>query len=416
MKINLKKYHSLITVILCFGLLHMSSNASTIALSDWVLLAFGLFSALLFRIRKMKADKFFFLFTLFYIGLSFLYVFKFGWLNFTATARVYLKIMLAYTAIKVVGQDFLKVTESIIYKLSFISLPLYILQLIIPETFTEVNGFLEFLIPPVDKGGARYTNSIIFSVNPWGMDRNSGFMWEPGGFAAILAIGIYLNLIFNRFRFNKRFVVMSIAMFSTFSTAGYILYVVLLAFYLYNTSIRYFIITTPVAIICAYFLFNSSIVRGKIEERFQNRNKTINNLEVYSKERNAISLGRFGSLIVDINDFANHPVIGFGLQADERTNNQYIDMVRVNGFSDYLVKFGIIGTMLMIFNLAKMESVLKRSYYFRGFFVLPAIVLILSFSNPLLITPLFFGFQIAGWILAKKDKPNPVNKSMVSYG
>ena len=393
----------------------MSSNASTIALSDWVLLAFGLFSMLLFRIGKLKVDKFFFLFTLFYIGLSFLYVFKFGWLNFTATARVYLKILLAYMVIKVVGQDFFRILESIIYKLSFISLPLFTLQLLIPETFTELNGFLEFLIPPVDKGGVRYTNSIIFSVNPWGIGRNSGFMWEPGGFAAILAIGIYLNSIFSEFRFNKRFVVMSIAMFTTFSTAGYILYMILIAFYMYNTNVKYFVLTAPIAILLGYFLLNSDIVKGKIEERFQSRNKTINNLETYSQERKAISIGRFGSLIVDINDLADHPIIGYGLQAEERTNNLYIDMVRVNGFSDYLVKFGLVGTILMLFNLRKIESLLKRSYYFRGLFILPGIVLLLSFSNPLLITPLFFGFQIAGWVLAEKNTSKTINKSIFSY-
>lgn len=414
MKINLTKYRHLTSVMLCFALVHMSSNASTIALSDWVLLAFAIFSVLWFRIRKMKIDKFFFLFTLFYIGLSFLYVLKFGWLNFTATARIYLKIILAYTIVKVIGQDFLKVLESIIYKLSLISLPLFALQLIIPDTFTELNGFLEFMIPPVDKGGARYTNSIIFSVNPWGMGRNSGFMWEPGGFAAILAIGLYLNLVFNSFRLNKRFFVMSIAMITTVSTAGYILYMVIIAFYLFNTRVRYFIIATPLAIICGYFLFNSEFVKEKIEDRFQNRNKTINNLETYSKERDAISLGRFGSLIVDINDFTSHPVIGFGLQADERTNNRYIDMVRVNGFSDYLVKFGLTGVILMIISLGKTESALKRVYGFRGSYVFAGIVLILSFSNPLLITPLFFSFQLMGWVHAKKIKP--VQKSMVSYG
>ena len=416
MKTNLSKYHRLTPGLLCFGLLHMSSNASSIALSDWVLLAFGLVSVLLFKVYKLKVDKFFFIFTLFYIGLSFLYVFKFGWLNFTATARIYLKIMLAYLVIKVVGQDFLKILAAIIYKLSFISLPLFVLQLLIPETLTELNGFMEFLIPPVDKGGARYTNSIIFTVNPWGMGRNSGFMWEPGGFAAMLAIGIYLNLIFSGFRLNKRFVVMSIAMFTTFSTAGYLLYMALIAFYLYNTSIRYFLITTPVAILCGYFLLNSDIVMGKIEERFQNRNKTLSNLEAYSEKRNAISIGRFGSMVVDANDFIRHPVIGYGLQADERTGNQYIEMVRVNGFSDYLVKFGLTGMLLLIVNLAKMEALLKRDYHFRGLFVLAALVLILSFSNPVLITPLFFGFQVAGWALAKKDKVKAVHQSIVSYG
>ena len=64
----------------------------------------------------------------------------------------------------------------------------------------------------------------------------------------------------------------------------------------------------------------------------------------------ARSLGRFGSLMVDYNDFKEHPLLGYGMQRKDgniqlRTQSIYSDtkLVRVNGFSDRLVSFGIVG-------------------------------------------------------------------------
>lgn len=376
-----------------FVLIHMSSSASVIALSDLALGIVASLTIIAFLARRNKFDRLFLVFTWVYILLSIGYFLKFGWINFTASARIYLKIVYAYMTIKMVGEHFFHYFSDVVAKLALISIPLFALQLYMPEQMLAWNGFLEPLIPQVVKGGAEYSNSILFTVNIWGLDRNSGFMWEPGAFAAVLSVSMFINLIINRVKWNWQLGIMLIAMITTFSTTGFLLMFLLGLFYLFNQNTTTIAIGTPVIILIGLFVFMQPNVSGKILDRMENSEHSIVSAEDYEGESNGISVGRFGSLMLDWEDFQKHPLTGFGLQQTERINSRYTDLVRANGFSDFLVKFGLLGLTFLLFGLTTSFKRLQAVYGGRAYLIGTLMVITLAFSNPVLVTPLFLGFQ-----------------------
>ena len=401
---------------LVFILIHMSSGASVIALSDAALAGCAVMTIAIAFYRKVIIDKHFYTFSLIFVALAFGYMMQFGWLNFTATARIYLKILYAYLTIKIIGWTFLNMTEDIIGKLAIISLPLFAIQYFLPQQMLVWNGFTEFIIPQVNKGGYDYSNSILFTVNPWGLERNSGFMWEPGGFAAMLSLGMFLNMTINSFKRNWKLVAMGIAMVTTFSTTGYLLLLILGIFWLINQKMVTIMVSIPVFVLTCAYVLSMPDVTQKIVDRYAEREKTIDGAEGYAESgRDGISIGRFGSFILDTQDLMNYPIIGYGLQQTERTNNRYIDLVRANGFSDYLVKFGILGIIFLTYSMTKTFYRLGSRYEGKGYFFGTIIVLVLSFSNPVLVNPIFFALQFYFIAIQFKDQEQTYVYDSSSY-
>jgi hypothetical protein len=371
----------------------MSSAASVIALSDIALGLFSVATIILFTLGRYRFDRVFLVFTWAYLLISIGYFMKFGWINFTASARIYLKVLYAYMTIKIIGNYFFHYFIDVVAKLALISLPLFAIQYFLPDQMMHWNGFMEPIVPQVFKGGADYSNSFLFTVNPWALDRNSGFMWEPGAFAAVLSVAMFLNLVVNQGKVNIMLLVMLVASISTFSTTGIILLFLVVLFYLLNQRTSVIAVGTPITIVLAAIIFMQPDVSGKILDRMENTEHSIQSAEDYEGDANGISVGRFGSWNLDMEDFAKHPFIGFGLQQTERINSRYTDLVRANGFSDFIVKFGILGLLFLTFSLTTSFRRLQQIHGGRAYAVGTLIVLTLAFSNPVLVTPLFFAFQ-----------------------
>lgn len=74
-----------------------------------------------------------------------------------------------------------------------------------------------------------------------GIRRNLGFTWEPGKFACWVLLGLYVNLIRNKFTIfpikrNKKFYILLVSLFSTLSTTGYMGLMVIILFILINKN------------------------------------------------------------------------------------------------------------------------------------------------------------------------------------
>ena len=106
-------------------------------------------------------------------------------------------------------------------------------------------------------------------------------------------------------------------------------------------------------------------------------------------------MGRFGSLVIDFNDFIKHPIIGYGIQRRDTSKHQlrtqakynYTKLVRVNGFSDRLATFGVVG---MLFYLTSIYLGFKRYlmfYNYRGQIWLLILFLMMEFATNLLTSP-----------------------------
>ena len=398
-----KRYEYYLHAFLCFWILHMSSGASVLSLWDASLAISALIPVVILIARRIPVDRAFVYFSILYFGISLIYLTKFGWINFTATLRIYLKILYAYSTIKIVGVGFLHFFAEIVYRLALISIPLYIIQLFLPDTMMQLNGFLEPIIPQVPKGGYEYSNSIIYTVNPWGMDRNSGFMWEPGAFASMTNVALFFTMIFYGFKINKRFIVLVLATISCFSTTGFLLLFINLIFLMINTQVKWSLVFSPLIVIAMIFVSSMDFVAGKLSDRIENSDRAIEASANYEGEGEGISVGRIGSLILDWNDLLKEPILGYGLQETERTQARYSQLVRANGFSDYMAKFGLFGIFFLFFNYNKSFGLLRSIYKVRGIFLGVLLIVSLSFSNPLLVSPVFWGFQFFWLAIGKED-------------
>jgi uncharacterized membrane protein YccF (DUF307 family) len=154
-----------------------------------------------------------------------------------------------YFIVKNIGGTFFEKLERVIYILTFISLPLFALQMLFPDFINIFNPVLRHITSDemiTDRGWY----GIIFRINGSAPDRNSGFMWEPGAFAFMLLLALIYRILRFGLKISSKNLVYIIALFTTFSTMAYIGITILLFTYTFNSNrIGIAFLTVPLAVI-----------------------------------------------------------------------------------------------------------------------------------------------------------------------
>jgi hypothetical protein len=151
------------------------------------------------------------------------------------------------------------------------------------------------------------------------------------------------------------------------------------------TKIALFLVAIPSILL----ILNQEFVLDKTREAW-NRETVI-----YDRARNErITPGRIGSLILDIDDFQKNPIIGYGLHVSTRYHNfGRIEQQRTNGLTDYLVKFGLIGFLIMVYNFYKTFSLLIKPNGKENVLIFIFALFLTVFAQVVLVTPIFFALQ-----------------------
>tara|TARA_Y100000813_G_scaffold105483_1_gene75336 strand:- start:9982 stop:10923 length:942 start_codon:yes stop_codon:yes gene_type:complete len=275
----------------------------------------------------------------------------------------------AYLSIKNIGLDFFKNIVKIGYYGAIISLTFFFFQIINYDLTFKFVGFLQNSFDFLSFRNESFANNILFTVNSSAEFRNSGFMWEPKGFANFLIISIFFQLVIGSFKvFNKKMLIMLIALITTFSTTGFIALFSLLIFYFLNKNLKTSLIFFPIFILFSSIIFfNSDFLYDKIVYELS-LTKEYENLLYQKKDYkdDVYSLGRTGSFIVDINDLKNRPFFGYGFTRENRTQSDFVKLIRVNGLSDLLAVYGIVGFILYFYMhhifLKKMQNQLNFKF------------------------------------------------------
>jgi hypothetical protein len=237
-----------------------------------------------------------------------------------------------------------------------------------------------------DLAGADHKSVLVFTVlttvDWW---RNAGMFWEPGAFQGVINLSILLlpaEMLRQR-RFRLRLAVMLLALLSTFSTTGYLVFFLLAVYKLARFSIPQVVKWPAVVLVAALSL------TAFLEADFLGA-KILDQLE-YSSQIDDFSPDRFGALLFDLYYIEKHPLFGNGLIETTR----YADHPHLwglalghgNGVSNFAATFGLFG-------LALYGGALLRSRIAAGtgakVFVL-VIVALISFGEQFLATPLFLG-------------------------
>jgi len=395
-KIRLKRETT--NYILVWIAILITAWANIITTSNITLVVVTFFVILIFFHRKEKIDKGFIYFTLVYFLILAIYIIKFDYVDFRGF-REYLKLLYAYMFIKLVYKDFFRMYTSIVYKLALISLPLYVLQLIDYDMMKLVIGILEHNIPFLDYREDWYENLFFFTLIDSGSYRNSGFAWEPKGFGTFLILAFLFNLILKKFQFfDTKNIVYLLAMGTTLSTATYSLFLLtIIPFYLLNKKVSIKLFASMVSLPIIFITFTQlDFMQKKIIHEYETRDKYLNYVNDRGYDGISRSMGRFGGMILDYQDLQKEPLLGYGLYSEQRTmfSVEGVKLVRVNGFSDFSAKFGLIGLLFLIIGLLMSFKVISKQFKFKGYFMIPISILLMSFGSAILLRPIYLSLLL----------------------
>jgi hypothetical protein len=316
------------------------------------------------------------------------------------SSRYLFYVSLAFFTIRFNFNNFIKRLEKVIYFGALISLPLFVIQYFFFSQFYAAMSLLQNFLginSSIQHDGLYYANTIIYTINTTNNDRNCGFMFEPGAFGSLLAIAIGLNLINNNFKLkNKRLIILIIALITTQSTTAFLALICVILFYLVNKGSKKGIILIPIGIVLIFLLFQLPFMSKKISDLSNNPNKQLSNtIELANDSQRVQSLGRFAGLLLNYEDFRKSPILGIGgHDALTEKSEHHWDINSVNGLGNYLVTFGLLGILVLIYNMNKSFQSITSEYGLKGNYYLVLMVLVIAFSFMLIESPLFFSFQI----------------------
>jgi hypothetical protein len=289
----------------------------------------------------------------------------------------------------------------VMYHLAIISFFFYALQLVNLDLLVTILRSFDGITSIFNDEISR-PSIVIFT---YGTDagislRNYGFATEPGEYSVFLILAMIFQVSLNNFKIDKIVMVLAIATLTTISTAGYIGLVVLLFYVLINNDyninkLLLIIIGVPLILL----ILNLDFVSHKVTEAIEQ--ETIK-YELAYNER--ITPGRFGSLLLDFNDFKNNPIIGYGVHTETRyVNYGGVEQQRTNGVSDYLVKFGIMGFLIMLYNFYRTFKKTGIARSGRNSIIIITSIMTVTFSQVILATPFFLALQFYHFKVKKMD-------------
>ena len=386
----------------------ITATANSITISNVTVVFAALLTMYVFIERGYEIDKAFIYFVIAYMGINAIYLIKFGYVDLRAFRELF-RFAHAYFLIKIIWKKYIPYFTKTVYVLSFISIPLYFLQLYDYDMMKSIIGVVDHNIPFLDYRGDWYENLMIFTLNDEGMFRNSGFAWEPKGFGTFLTLAMFFRLIENRFRLiDKYMLIYFIAMITTFSTATLsVVFFAVFPFYIFNKPASYRIISAIVIVpIMAIAFTKADFLEKKIMHEYNNRYKWVKFVQEKDSDEKDQSLGRFGSLIIDMMDLQKEPILGYGNQKFERTQFSAggVRLTHVNGLSDFMAHYGVVGTLFLLITLSITFKQWSIIYEFKAWYWIVIGILATSFASTILFYPIYLMFMFFPFF-KKGDEP-----------
>jgi len=303
----------------------------------------------------------------------------------------------AYVTIKIIKNDIFEVIERVIYTWSvYIILPIYLISLIQPDA---VMSFLKAL--PLSNDSNIVYKSRIYSVIYCYMTevpyRNSGFGWEPGIYSSLLGLGMLINLLRNEFKLNLRFWLLTIVMFTTFSTTGYIIFALLIIWVFMNRFLKksYGIFVLPVLVAILFFMVRSEVIAWKFEFSINEAKKVEREFKAAKKDKDSfVHLQRVASLMVTLKDIKENPVFGTLGNFEERWYiKKYGSLSNfrvISGIGNFVTIWGFAGVFVLILAMLNSIKIFKNEFNLKNGSLMIFFILIISFSYYIFDSSLFY--------------------------
>lgn len=335
--------------------------------------------------------------------------FVFG-LNLKLYAGYVGRIILGYLIVSYFRDDFFEKLENMVLILAIISLPFYLIQIIYPQFFSFFDSISDAVLidarfEQTEQNQLGHKYLFVFLYNGWAVLRNSGFMWEPAAFGAVLSWAAIFNIIRNKFRINHRFYILLITAITTFSLGTYVYFTGILLILVItnykNTSIKVLLFFGVLILLGSRLEFTSKnidMMTEKIEAEVVHRERAL------TGEASEAEISRLAAFDINFRYFFEWP-FGYGTGIDNINELKYLGK-SPNGLMRMMVTWGIFGLVLIVWSVIKLVNY-KISYYQNHVSWLVKtgliILLILPLSgNPFYNQPLLFSIFFGIWVLNRQ--------------
>lgn len=285
--------------------------------------------------------------------------------------------------------------EEYLYLFEEVLVALCSLSLIV---WASINIFPSVALPVMDSvsiykgnGGTLESSSIVVGVATsfeMGIRRNLGFTWEPGIFSCFVALGLYVNLIRNRFKLypiksNRNFYILMITMLSTLSTTGYMLIFVILLFYILNKSVKGKVMALILTacfiptIAGLSFMYDKISTLMDVESEFSSMNYYIDN------GAGKVTPQRFGGFYFEWLNFLHDFWFGYGHSAQSYTSTVLFNKVNVAvscGILGVFAKYGVFVGLFFYYWMIKSSVFLSKNLQYNGKYIFALLFTTMGFS------------------------------------
>ena len=370
--------------------------------------SFGIYlllGSMIFAFKGLRITKEALWFLLFTFAIELYHNFYFDTYDIGATRQAMYGLFAAIVLIYYLRLDFVPLFVNLLYYFALISFPIFLLW----YADSNLVNQLAHAIPSVFVKTSEKYGETMEQINPFiynfdgnflELGRNNGPFWEPTVFATMLMIAQFFNLLLTKKLFNKKGIVFSIAILTTFSTTGFMAYFLLIVFYfLLSDRIRTFtkVIMVTGSVAVSVLLFTSlPFLSEKIDNEIE---KTDHEIDKFGGD------SRLASAMLDMQEISEKPeyiILGKGLSSD-RIAGPDKDVLRNCGDTGLLISWGaiyfVIYLGLLFYSFLEMTRHYGISWIFAAVFT--AIILIFGFSEVYFNLPFFYVFLFIGFIIRR---------------
>ena len=326
---------------------------------------------------------------------------------------LYYAVIIAYIHNQIYGYRILLLYEDILTKLCIISIILWIPSVILPNimssffhNFPDVGYGRNFLYLFNWMDPAKGQISILI--------RNAGCSWEPGRFAIMVVLAIYINLSREgiKFKGNRNIFILLFALLSTQSTTGFSIVLLLYTiFFIKTISFKYLFGSIILIFPIIYGISKLDFMYSKIQDQLEvkssldNLQKSIDYSEqVQDKGLYRGSLNRFQAIYFEYKNILEDPILGYSRNTEHSFFNKNIssNFVLTGGILKLLGQFGLPIGLFFYYVLYQSSIAISRDSKVKRKYALFLLFVLSSISYVIFCIPIFTTFWFYEYFNKKK--------------
>lgn len=322
---------------------------------------------------------------------------------------------IVYTVVKALHSNFFIIYEYLIYNLALIGLAMWSFQFILGgDSLFNILG----KIPGIESFSyvtGRGLNILIYTIQPSSfftldnlgstIPRNCGFAWEPGVFSVYVCLAIFINLFITKSdkKSKFRFWILVTALVTTQSTTGFIIFIIIMAFYYANKRLNVVLLTIPIIVVAMLYIFSLPFMGDKIVNIANEANEMDMVVENSIGREETENPQRFVSFMIGFQDFLNNPILGIqGGENESWTKKIDANISVISGIGDLLAENGLVGFLFFSILSFKSSSFLAKHYNYKGKQLLFLIIIAISISYTIILRPLITIFWMFSFFESHK--------------